>query len=89
MNDFSVQMSILQSLQNGKKHLIIIIIITNIIANILIIIILILFILIICSDVNCNHCKLEKLEQPRGEVFHYNGLGKHSNKNLAFFRNIS
>ena len=53
-----------------KKHILIIIIITKTIANILIIIILILFILIhiICSDVDCNHCKLEKLEQSRGEV---------------------
>ena len=53
-----------------KKHLIIIIIIIKIIANFIIIIILILFIhiLIICSDVDCNHCKLEKLEQSRGEV---------------------
>ena len=61
-----------------KKHILIIIIITKTIANILIIIILILFILIhiICSDVDCNHCKLEKLEQPRGEVIFYNGLNK-------------
>ena len=60
-----------------KKHILIIIIITKTIANILIIIILILFILIhiICSDVDCNHCKLEKLEQPRGEVIFYNGNG--------------
>ena len=50
-----------------------IIIIIKIIANILIIIILIRFILIICSDVDCNHCKLEKLEQPRGEVIFHNG----------------
>ena len=61
-----------------KKHFIIIIIITKIIANILIIFILflIILILIIPSDVDCNHCKLEKLEQPRGEVIFYNGLNK-------------
>ena len=60
-----------------KKHSIIIIIITKIIANILIIFILflIILILIIPSDVDCNHCKLEKLEQPRGEVIFYNGNG--------------
>ena len=59
-----------------KKHFIIIII-TKIIANILIIFILflIILILIIPSDVDCNHCKLEKLEQPRGEVIFYNGNG--------------
>ena len=78
----SVQMSIIVT-SKWKRNIIIII---KIIANILIIIILILFILIliICPDVDCNHCKLEKLEQPRGEVILCNGLNREA---VDFFCN--